>query len=306
MRFTIFQESRKGQRKVNQDRIAYTFSRDALLLVVADGMGGHAGGEIAAQIAVRLFIERFQQEAKPLMKNPLKFLQDTMVRAHAALGSYANQFSMLETPRTTCVACLVQAGHAYWAHVGDSRLYLFRQGGLIGSTKDHSKVQYLVDQGIIGADEIVQHPDRNKIFSCLGGLVDPVIDLSRRTPLRNGDVLVLCTDGLWSVFGQREIADWLTSTPILTTAPQMMREGEKRGGPDGDNLSAIIVRWGPETLTDEQTTTITETLGLGEFQTEIDKTLTLTDRKGAQRDLTDDEIEHAIEEIQSTIHKYRR
>ena len=306
MRFTIFQESRKGSRKVNQDRIAYTFSRDTLLLVVADGMGGHAGGEIAAQIAVRLFIERFQQEAKPILKNPLKFLQDTMVRAHAALGSYANQFSMLETPRTTCVCCIIQAGHAYWGHVGDSRLYLFRQGGLIGTTKDHSKVQYLVDQGIIGADEVVAHPDRNKIFSCLGGLVDPVIDLSRRTPLRNGDVLVLCTDGLWSVFDQREIATWLTSTPILTTAPKMLREGEKRGGPDGDNLSAIIVRWGPETLTDEQTTTITETLGLGEFETQIDRTLTLTDRAGAQRDLTDDEIEHAIEEIQSTIQKYRR
>jgi len=306
MRFTIFQESRKGSRKVNQDRIAYTFSRDTLLLVVADGMGGHAGGEIAAQIAVRLFIERFQQEAKPILKNPLKFLQDTMVRAHAALGSYANQFSMLETPRTTCVCCIVQAGHAYWGHVGDSRLYLFRQGGLIGATKDHSKVQYLVDQGIIGADEIVSHPDRNKIFSCLGGLVDPVIDLSRRTPLRNGDVIVLCTDGLWSVFDQREMATWLTSTPILTTAPQMMRDGEKRGGADGDNLSAIIVRWGPETLTDEPSTTITETLGLGEFETQIDRTLTLTDRKGSQRDLTDDEIEHAIEEIQSTIQKYRR
>ena len=67
MRFTIFQESRKGAREVNQDRIAYTYSRDTLLLVVADGMGGHVGGEIAAQIAVRLFIERFQQEAKPIL-----------------------------------------------------------------------------------------------------------------------------------------------------------------------------------------------------------------------------------------------
>jgi serine/threonine protein phosphatase PrpC len=306
MRFTIFQESRKGSRKVNQDRIAYTYSRDTLLLVVADGMGGHAGGEIAAQIAVRLFIERFQQEAKPILRNPLKFLQETMLRAHAALGSYANQFSMLETPRTTCVAVIVQANHGYWAHVGDSRFYLFRQGALIGATKDHSKVQYLVDQGVIAADDVPQHPDRNKIFSCLGGLVDPVIDLSKRTALRNGDVLVLCTDGLLSVMQHGEMADTLTSTPILKTAPQMMREAEQRGGPDGDNLSAIVVRWGPETLTDEPSTTITETLGLGEFETQLDRTLTLTDRKGPQRDLTDDEIERAIQEIQSTIQKYRR
>jgi serine/threonine protein phosphatase PrpC len=306
MRFTIFQESRKGSRKVNQDRIAYTYSRDTLLLVVADGMGGHAGGEIAAQIAVRLFIERFQQEAKPILRNPLKFLQETMLRGHAALGSYANQFSMLETPRTTCVAVIVQANHAYWAHVGDSRFYLFRQGALIGSTKDHSKVQYLVDQGVIAPDEVPLHPDRNKIFSCLGGLVDPVIDLSKRTPLRNGDVMVLATDGLWSVMPYGEIATLLTSTPILKTAPQMMREAELRGGPEGDNLSAIVVRWGPETLTDETSTTITETLGLGEFQTQVDRTLTLTDRKGPQRDLTDDEIERAILEIQSTIQKYRR
>ena len=306
MRFTIFQESRKGSRKVNQDRVAYTYGRDTLLLVVADGMGGHAGGEIAAQIAVRLFIERFQQEAKPVLKNPLKFLQDTLLRAHAALGSYANQFSMLETPRTTCVAVIVQAGHAYWAHVGDSRFYLFRQGGLIASTKDHSKVQYLVDQGVIGAHEVAEHPDRNKIFSCLGGLVDPVIDLSRRTPLRGGDILVLCTDGMWSVMPPSEIATYLTSTPILKTAPQMLREAEKRGGPDGDNLSLIAVRWGAETLAEESSSTITETMGLGEFQTELDKTVTLTDRKGTQRDLTDDEIERAIVEIQSTIRKFRR
>src|SRR6266516_2370221 len=89
----------------------------------------------------------------------------------------------------------------------------------IGRTKDHSKVQYLLDQGIIGAHEVADHPDRNKIFSCLGGLVDPVIDLSRRTPLRNGDILVLCTDGLWSVYPQEEIARALTGTTILKAGP---------------------------------------------------------------------------------------
>ncbi|HZQ60685.1 MAG TPA: PP2C family serine/threonine-protein phosphatase [Casimicrobiaceae bacterium] len=305
MRFTIFQESRKGSRKINQDRIAYTFSREALLLVVADGMGGHAGGEIAAQICTRLYVERFQQEAKPVLKNPLKFLQETMLRAHAALGSYANQFSMLETPRTTCVACIIQGNNAYWAHAGDSRLYLFRQGVLIGQTKDHSKVQYLVDQGIIAAHETINHPDRNKVFSCLGGMVEPVIDLSKRTPLRNGDILLLCTDGLWSVETREDIATWLTSTPILKSAPQMMREAEQRGGPDGDNLSAIVVRWGPEGAA-EDVSTITDTMALGDFETQVDQTLTLADRKGPQRDLSDEEIERAIEEIQATIQRYRR
>jgi serine/threonine protein phosphatase PrpC len=185
MQFTIFQESRKGSRSTNQDRIAYTYSRDTLLLVVADGMGGHAGGEIAAQIAVRMFVERFHREATPALRSPLAFLHETMVNAHAALGSYSTQFSMLETPRTTCVACIVQAGYAYWAHVGDSRLSIFRQGALLTQTKDHSKVQYLIDQGVIGATEAALHPDRNKVYSCLGGLVDPVIDLSNRMPLHD-------------------------------------------------------------------------------------------------------------------------
>ena len=304
MRFTIFQESRKGAREVNQDRIAYTYSRETLLLVIADGMGGHVGGEIAAQIAVRLFIERFQQEAKPILRNPLKFIQDTLLRAHAALGSYANQFSMLETPRTTCVAVVVQGGVAYWGHVGDSRFYLMRQGRLIASTKDHSKVQYLVDQGVITPEEVVRHPDRNKIFSCLGGAADPVIDLSRRTPLSNGDLLILCTDGLWSVYPHREMATMLTSTPILETGPRMMREAEARGGPEGDNVSAIVVRWGPDTLADEPTTT--DNLELGQFETQVESTLTLADRGGRERDLTEDEIERAIAEIQATIQKYRK
>jgi serine/threonine protein phosphatase PrpC len=267
-------------------------------------MGGHLGGEIAAQIAVRLFIERFQQEAKPILRNPLKFMQETMLRAHAALGSYANQFSMLETPRTTCVAVVVQGGHAYWSHVGDSRFYLLREGKLIATTKDHSKVQYLVDQGLITPEEVVMHPDRNKIFSCLGGMTEPVIDLSRRTPILNGDLLILCTDGLWSAYSHKEMATMLTSTPILTTAPQMMREAETRAGPDGDNLSAIIVRWGPETLADEPTTT--DNLELGQFETQVDATVTLAERSGEKRDLTDDEIERAIAEIQATIQKYRK
>ncbi len=306
MRFTIFQDSRKGSRKINQDRIAYIYGRDTLLMVLADGMGGHVGGEIAAQIAVRLFAERFQQDAQPVLRNPLEFLHDTMRRAHAALGSYARQFSLVETPRTTCVAVVIQSGYAYWAHAGDSRLYLFRQGQVYSQTKDHSKVQYLLDRNLITEDEAAYHPERNRIYSCLGGAVEPVIDLSRRTTLRTNDILLLCSDGFWTVMPTREIANILTSAPLLQAAPKMMREAQQRGGPDGDNLSTIIVRWDTDTDTDSSLATETGTLSPGEFQTELERTVTVTDRTDAGRELTDEEIEQAISEIQATIQKFRR
>ncbi len=118
---------------------------------------------------------------------------------------------------------------------------------------------------------------------------------------------MLCTDaGLSRRHAAGDLATWLTSAPILNTAPKMMDQAEKRAGPDGDNLSAIVVRWGPE-LTDDAQSTVTDTLGLGEFATEIDRTMTLKQRREEpQRDLTDDEIERAIAEIQSTIQKYRK
>lgn len=308
MRFTIFQDSRKGSRKVNQDRIAYIYSRDSLLMVLADGMGGHNGGEIAAQIAVRLFAERFQQEAQPVLPNPFEFLHDTMRRIHTALGSYARQFSLVETPRTTCVATVVQSGYAYWAHAGDSRLYLFRQGELFAMTKDHSKVQYLMDRGLITEEEAAVHPERNRIYSCLGGVIDPVIDLSRRTTLNNNDVILICSDGFWGPMPTKNIIENLYAAPLLQAAPNMMREAQKRGGSEGDNLSTIIMRWDTSRVDDSETTE-TSSLSPGEFSsTQLQETVNLGEAK-KEKDisaLSDNEIERAIAEIQDTIRKFRR
>jgi serine/threonine protein phosphatase PrpC len=306
MQFTIFQESRRGSRKLNQDRIAYSYSRDALLMVVADGMGGHVGGEIAAQIVVRLMVERFQQEARPVIRNPHQFLEETMLRAHAALGHYAHQLSMLESPRTTCVACVIQGSHAYWAHAGDSRLYLFRNGQVVTQTRDHSKVQYMVEQGLITQQAAATHPDRNKVYSCLGGILEPVIDISRRTRVEQGDLFLLCTDGVWGVMSDRELIRSLCGLPLLAAAPLLLQEAERRGGPEGDNLSAVAVHWGSEETGPESTTkaTITETLPLGEFESTVDRSVELKQRSDGARDLTEDEIEKAIEEIQETIKRY--
>src|SRR5512140_2508740 len=147
MRFTIFQDSRLGDRKGNEDRVAYSYSRDVLLMVVADGMGGHDQGEVAAEIAVTEITRRFQQEARNKLKRPFDFLVSAIQSAHRAIVSHAVEHNLLECPRTTCVTCIVQGGFAYWAHAGDSRLYVMRAGELIAATQDHSRVQQLIDAG---------------------------------------------------------------------------------------------------------------------------------------------------------------
>ncbi len=113
MRFTIFQESRIGRRKSNQDRMAYSYSRDALLMVVADGMGGHLQGEVAAQIAVQYLVESFQREAKPRLNDPFLFLSRGLTNAHCAILDYADERDIEDGPRTTCVACVIQPDPGY-------------------------------------------------------------------------------------------------------------------------------------------------------------------------------------------------
>ena len=136
MKFTIYQESRTGKRANNEDRLAHCYSRDALLMVIADGMGGHYYGEVAAQIAVQTLAESFQREATPELRDPFMFLQKSLSNAHHAIADFTEAHSLRDSPRTTCVACLIQNNVAYWAHAGDSRLYLIRGGRVATRTRD--------------------------------------------------------------------------------------------------------------------------------------------------------------------------
>jgi len=299
MRFSIFQESRKGGREANEDRTSYAYTRDALLMVVADGMGGHLHGEVASQIAAQLLTEAFQREAKPTLADPLGFLQKSITDAHFALGDYAKARNLVESPRTTCVACVVQDSKAFWAHVGDSRLYHIREGRIQAQTRDHSRVQMLVDQGRVREEAVAAHPDRNKIFNCIGAVALPQVELSRPTLLREDDTLILCTDGLWGPLPGNLITRTLLKSDLMKAIPQLLDLAELRGGADRDNLSVVAMTWA-ETHRGAPTGEVsTQTLVLDGVSTQLGDF-----SKADNSDLTDQEIERAIEEIRAAIRKH--
>jgi len=242
MQFSIYQESRRGSRRSNQDRIAYCHSRDALLMLVADGMGGHLHGEVAAQITMQLITEAFRREARPALSDPPSFLRRAITGAHHAIIEHSSG-GLAEAPRTTCVACVVQDNAACWAHAGDSRLYHIRDGRIVARTKDHSRVQQLIDQGRIREEAFAAHPERNRILNCLGSAKPPQVDLSGTVQLDAGDTLILCSDGLWSPLSPKIISSALQKNGIMQAIPELLDEAERRAGRECDNLSVIALTW---------------------------------------------------------------
>lgn len=300
MRFTIFQDSHIGGRKVNQDRLAYSYSKDVLLMVIADGMGGHARGEIAAEVAVNSLTNRFQQEARTTLRRPKEFLESAIHSAHRAIVAFADQHDMLECPRTTIVACIVQNGKAFWAHSGDSRLYFVRGGKLAAVTKDHSRVQQLIDSGVITPEQAAVHPDKNKIYNCLGGVLPPLITHSEEWNLKVGDTILMSTDGFWGPLNADFIAAKLQREDIVSLMPKLMEEAERKAGADSDNLSVIGLTW--EHQDDEEPpSTVTITEPVEGFTT---SSLNTTQQFSSAKDeISDEEIQKAIDEIQNAIKK---
>jgi len=246
MNFSIYQSSRIGGRKYNQDRVAFAYTSEALLLVLADGMGGHLHGEIAAQTAIHMYMQAFAQVAHPRVAEPVAFLQDVMQFAHDTILKYAADHQLPSNPGTTCVAALVQDSQIHWAHAGDSRLYILRNRELLPLTHDHSLVQQWADWGIIAQDEVRVHPDRNKITNCLGGV--PTMFFSESPPplpVQQNDLLLLCSDGLWGPMDDAGMAAALDSgSPLPAALDKMISEAILRDGPGADNTTALAARIG--------------------------------------------------------------
>lgn len=246
MKFSIHQASMIGDRKYNQDRVAYAYRDDALLLVLADGMGGHLHGELAASIAVESVIEMFAHHPTSMVAAPQDFLSDALRHAHHHIMQLPHDKNV-GFPGTTCVVALLQDGKMYVAHAGDSRLYVFRDQAVLSRTRDHSMVQQWFEWGVISEEEARTHPRRNQITNCLGGVEDMFyVESSPPLSLAQGDIVLLGSDGLWGPFSDVELVDSFAVLPLAKSLDNLMVRAYEREDGHSDNITGLAVAWGDD------------------------------------------------------------
>jgi serine/threonine protein phosphatase PrpC len=293
MKFSVYQISRQGGRERNEDRMGYAYTRESGLFVLADGMGGHPEGAMAAQLALQTMSAYFQKTASPTVREVPEFLSSALMAAHHQIIRYAAEKGMLDTPRTTLVAAVMERGNMHWVHCGDSRLYIVRDGELLTRTRDHS---YMEQQALLG--RATQHINRNILFTCLGSPAKPVFDLSGPLQLKEGDRILLCSDGLWGTVKDSEVAHELASNPLEQSVPELVEMALKRGGPRCDNVTVLAMEW--ETPGDFQSTSVqTEDIEEGVFASTIQSGVP----DPSIEDMDDEAIEKSIAEINEAIRR---
>ncbi len=301
MRFNVYQVSRKGGRPKNEDRMGYCYTRSSGLFALADGMGGHPEGEVASQLALQTLSALFQRDAKPLLKDPLRFLQEAVIAGHQQLLRYATDRGLMDTPRTTVVACVLQGGAAYWAHCGDSRLYLLRGDKLVTRTRDHSYAE--LHGAMLQAGQPVpndsQRFNRNVLFTCLGSPGKPVVDTSGPVPLQPGDRVMLCSDGLWGSVSDGVITQSLGQRPIADAVPDLAEQALRNGGARSDNVTVLAVEWEGAEEAASPPAISTRSLGDEVFASTIQASLAGNDVPAD--DLDEAEIDRSIREINEAI-----
>jgi len=281
--------NRLGNRNNNQDRCLTLLQPERALLVVADGMGGHARGDLAAQTTVESLSRSFLSCPGPI-RDPEAFLLQALNHAHLAVVDAGHAQQPPVVPRTTCVVCLLQGAQAWWAHLGDSRLYLVRAGSVFTRTRDHTPVEELVQQGTIDEDAIRTHPMRNTVSRCLGGSPAlPKITLGQAC-LEAGDTLLLCSDGLWSAVSEDRLCDLPEDGSRLEQrVNQLADEADVATYPQSDNITLVALRW----------------LAAADTVDTAPETPTMPEHPDAEPPAdTDDPVQQAIEEIHRAMLEY--
>jgi serine/threonine protein phosphatase PrpC len=237
-----------GHRAENQDRVEIVVKGPSALLIVVDGMGGHAEGARASEVTIDCVTKRFNATGQPVL-DPQGFLISALAEAHDQVVELGGGINLEQRPRATCAVCLVQDQNAYWAHIGDSRIYQLRAGKVLHRSRDHSHVELLLHEGVIQEEEVNSHPMRNFVECCLGG-DEPLPDMSISGPrrLNSGDVLLLCSDGLWSgVTDQTLVAlagpDRDQKRDLEQVLLELADRAVRSNSPGSDNTSAAVMRF---------------------------------------------------------------
>jgi serine/threonine protein phosphatase PrpC len=234
-----------GDRSDNQDRAAVVVADEAALMLVFDGMGGHSDGAQAAETGLKVVQDLFMDETLPIF-DPQGFLYMALSRAHDEVVGLGKDVAVDFRPRATCAICLVQEGGSFWAHIGDSRIYQVRNGMVLKRSRDHSHVEVLIQEGAITEEEALDHPMRNFVECCIGGDA-PVPDMSitAKRPLSSGDVLLACSDGLWSGLSDDDMAQ--IGAPGSNSLAQNLKElsiqALNANAPYSDNTTGTALRW---------------------------------------------------------------
>ena len=231
-----------GDRDEQQDRLLLIPSKKepgVILAIVADGMGGHTGGAMAAQ-QVMATAQQIFNNFHSAEDSPKKLLTSIIHESHLiiTLSSYTSEAE----PHSTVVAMLLQKERADWAHVGDSRLYHFRSQQLVQRTRDHSYVEQLFREGKIKEEDMEKHPNKNILVHCLGGVNPPLIDFGGTDKLEADDCFILCSDGLWAYFNDYEMGSILAACSPRIANEQLIAQARAQGNGRGDNCSLAIIK----------------------------------------------------------------
>ncbi len=245
MKIDYAKVSALGDRQDNQDRAAIVVAEEAALMMVFDGMGGHSDGARAAETGLKIVQEMFTSAPVPVF-DPQGFLYMALSRAHDEVVGLGREVTVEFRPRATCAVCLVQEAGAFWAHIGDSRIYLVRDHGVARRSRDHSHVEVLIQEGAITEDQARSHPMRNFVECCIGGDA-PVPDMSitNRIPLEPGDVLLACSDGLWSGMSDNDMATIADAGngALVDNLKALSMKALSVNSPHSDNTTGTALRW---------------------------------------------------------------
>lgn len=295
MKFSVFQISRRGGRQKNEDRMGYCYTRESGLFVLADGMGGHPQGEVAAQIALQTVAAMYQRQAKPQLPDVHEFLSNALLVAHHQILRYASDKGMIDAPRTTLVVAVVQDGSASWVHCGDSRLYMVRAGEMLMRTRDHSYME--LEQ----IPKALEHINRNVLFTCLGSPTKPIYDTTGPIALEQGDRLLLCSDGLWGTLSDNEIAHELGRNVVSQSVPELVESALRKAGDTSDNVTVVALEWEVPDLYEAARVVSTDSMNDEVFASTIHADS--IDGLDELEDLDDEAIERSINEINEAIRR---